>query len=191
MSHGEFERAYWGDCTNTFDEEQKHYVYAELMGITRSHFSFDVRGARVLDIGGGPVSMLLKASNLGASMVIDPLMNSYPEWVRQRYATKGISALSMKGEDIRGEPPYALDEVWIYNVLQHVEDPAKIIGNARAVARKVRLVEWIDVPAHEGHPHELTQAALDEWSGWKGRTKTLAERGCFGTVYFSVFRGAV
>jgi hypothetical protein len=44
--------AYWGDCTNTFDEEQKHYVYARYMGLGRKHYSFDAQGRRVLDIGG-------------------------------------------------------------------------------------------------------------------------------------------
>jgi hypothetical protein len=34
VDHGfEFEKAYWGDCCNTFDEEGKHFVYAKLMGI--------------------------------------------------------------------------------------------------------------------------------------------------------------
>ena len=26
-----FESEYWGDCTNTFDEDQKHYIYAKYL----------------------------------------------------------------------------------------------------------------------------------------------------------------
>ena len=38
----EFEKDYWGDCCNTFDEDQKHYVYARLMGLEQEHYSFNV-----------------------------------------------------------------------------------------------------------------------------------------------------
>ena len=67
-----FEKKYWGDCTNTFLEEQKHYVQARLMGIVAKNWSFDAGGKRILDIGGGPVSMLLKTYNLREGVVCDP-----------------------------------------------------------------------------------------------------------------------
>ena len=56
MSHDhhddyEFEKDYWGNCANTFDEDQKHYVYARFMGLTRSHYSFPVNGSSIIDIG--------------------------------------------------------------------------------------------------------------------------------------------
>ena len=73
-----FEKDYWGDCTNTFDEDQKHYVYSKLMGITRVGYSFEVDNKRILDIGGGPTSMLLKTLHLQEGLVIDPI--KYPAW---------------------------------------------------------------------------------------------------------------
>ncbi len=195
-----FEASYWGDCTNTFDEDQKHFVYAALMGIRQvvNTFtfiptpSFQGMNMSILDIGGGPTSMLLKCRDLGNSAVIDPLMDKYPQWVRDRYACKGIFAIRGSGEDVKGafapEPPIRFDEVWIYNVLQHVEDPAKVIANARQMAPVLRLFEWIDIPAHEGHPHMLTREKLDQWTGARGTTAVLAERGCFGKAYAVVAR---
>jgi len=47
-----FEKNYWGDCVNTFLEEQKHFVQALLMGIKIDRFAFDAGGKRILDIGG-------------------------------------------------------------------------------------------------------------------------------------------
>lgn len=186
-----FEAAYWGDCTNTFDEEQKHYVYARLMGLTRVGFSFDACGKSVLDIGGGPVSMLLKCTNRGPSIVADPLMMRYPKWVRERYNTAGIpTPCAYRGEDLVAAfgNSTQYDEVWIYNCLQHVDDPAKIIANARALAPVLRIFEWVNIPPHEGHPHMLTREKLDEWIDSRGSVATLVgEGGCFGEAYFGVF----
>ena len=36
MEDLEFEMSFWGDCTNTFGEDQKHYIYGNLMGLTGS-----------------------------------------------------------------------------------------------------------------------------------------------------------
>ena len=127
MSHKEdqeFERKWWGTCQNTYGEETKQLVYARLMGLVTSHdgnspYSIDVQEKSILDIGGGPSSLLLKCRNLGYGMVVDPCV--YPAWVHQRYAEANIAFLQMAGEEFVAEDQF--DEVWIYNVLQHVENP--------------------------------------------------------------------
>lgn len=183
MDHNdlEFEKEYWGNCCNTFDEEQKHYVYARLMGIDIEGYGFNVHGKTILDIGGGPVSMLLKAKNLKLGKVVDPLV--YPNWTISRYASNGIQVDVKRGEDTKEK---GWDEAWIYNCLQHTDDPGLIIKNALKAAKVVRLFEWIDIPAHEGHPHELTKATLDEWLDTKGNQIKLAQSGCYGTGYYVV-----
>jgi hypothetical protein len=178
----DFEKNYWGDCCNTFDEDQKHYVYSRFMGLKRVGYSFDVAGARIIDIGGGPTSMLLKTINLAPrSLVVDPL--DYPMWIYDRYSTKGIDSMICRGEDIYEE---GYDEAWIYNCLQHTNDPELIIQNALRAARTLRIFEWVDIPPHEGHPIELTKEKLDRWIGIEGQTIQLAESGCFGKAYYNV-----
>lgn len=174
-----YELAFWNDCLNTLEEERKHLVYAPLMGIT-----FDLGGRDVIDIGGGPVSMLLKCSNRGACTVVDPLINDFPAWVRGRYSENGIAC-----DDLRGEEIYfgGYDEAWIYNVLQHVDDPEQVCANARGAAGVVRVFEWIDIPAYDGHPNELDQESLDGWLDGKGMTVTLAQDGCYGRAFYGVF----
>lgn len=181
----DFEREWWGDCGNTFGEETKQLVYARLMGLERTHdgtnspFSFDVGGKKILDIGGGPSSLILKTRNRGACKVVDPC--PYPQWVTIRYAECGIEYSRTRGEDVNEKE---FDEVWIYNVLQHVENPELIIKNALRAGKVLRLFEWIGVPAHEGHPHELTEEKLNEWIGGIGVTGVLNGEGeCFGNFY--------
>jgi hypothetical protein len=182
MSDYTFESNYWGDCCNTFDEDQKHYVYAKYMGLKQVGYSFDVAGARIIDIGGGPTSMLLKTINLAPrSLVIDPLM--YPMWTYDRYSTKGIDSTICRGEDIYEE---GYDECWIYNCLQHTDAPDLIIKNGLRAAKTIRLFEWVDIPPHDGHPQMITKKMLDDSIGSEGRLVDLAEAGCFGKAYYNI-----
>jgi hypothetical protein len=184
-----FESSFWGSCCNTFEEEHKHFVYARLMGLAYGGsgqrldgYGFDAGNKRVLDIGGGPVSMLLKCRNLKPSAVCDPLQ--FPDWVTQRYVNKGILFFRRSGEamDFTG-----YDEAWIYNVLQHVEDPELVIANAKRAAPVVRLFEWVNIPAYEGHPHALDAIKLTSWLG-KGDYSSghLNESGCYGSYFAGV-----
>ena len=189
-----FESDFWGSCCNTYDEETKHFVYADLMGIPRiqggprlDEWGFDTRGKSILDIGGGPVSMLLKGVGLKGGIVVDPL--SFPAWVQDRYESKRIVYITSKAEMLWDNPiqrePY--DECWIYNVLQHVDDPALIIRSARRDAKLIRLFEWIDIPAYPGHPQMLTKEKLEGWLGGTGKTEYLARSGCHGRCFYGVW----
>jgi hypothetical protein len=176
------EKEFWGDCTNTFREDQKHFVYAKYMGLDARDTFFDAHGKSVLDIGGGPTSMLLKCTNLLKGKVVDPI--TYPHWTLERYKYKDIEVLVDCAENINET---GWDEVWIYNCLQHTIDPQKIIDNAKKAASILRIVEWIDIPPHDGHPHELTKEKLDAWIGQEGATTELAESGCYGKIYYGCF----
>lgn len=179
----DFEKSYWGNCCNTFDEDQKHYIYGNYMELSRHHYSFDVGGKKILDIGGGPSSMLLKCINLKQGLVIDPI--KYPQWTVERYKMNNIDVKVDLGEN---NNEIGWDEVWIYNCLQHVHDVKEIITKAKKSAKILRIFEWINIPPHEGHPIELTKELLDEYIGLPGsNTIELSEFGCYGTAYYGVF----
>lgn len=177
-----YEANYWGQCLNTFDEEQKHYVYARYMGLQQVHYSFVLpKCSSVLDIGGGPVSMLLKTTNIMRSAVCDPLQ--IPDWVQKRYEAANI--LYFQGT--YAQLPFSYyDEVWIYNVLQHVDQSEDLLRVIRTRTKVLRLFEWIDIPPYEGHPTMLTEALLNQWLHSKGKTVQLAESGCYGKAYYIV-----
>lgn len=181
-----FEADYWHDCTNTFDEERKQYVYAECMGLPIHHHRILIPQFRILDVGGGPVSMLLKVPQVTEGLIWDPLV--YPEWTRLRYRMKNIQVRYERGEDLNEQ---GWDEVWLYNCLQHTQDPALVLRNCLRAGKRFRIFEWLDIPPHEGHPQMLTKTLLDEWLGVQGQTREFDNHfGCTGKAYFAVVPGA-
>jgi hypothetical protein len=188
-----FEESFWGDCTNTFSEEKKQFTYARFMGlqmVPHEYTYYYTGGKKILDVGGGPVSLMLKALDLKkGSMVIDPIQ--YPDWCIGRYAMKGIRYVADYGENIqkhvqRGE----FDEVWMYNCLQHVTDPSIIIDACKYAGPVLRIFEWINIPPHEGHPQMLTADKLDGWIGQNGHTINVYENKCVGRAYYGTFTHA-
>lgn len=186
----EFDEAgWWGDCANSFHEEQKQIIYAPRMGLLPSWGgahppTFNIGGRSVIDIGGGPVSVLLKCINKGRAVVADP--GNYPPWVLARYEACGIEYWRMEGESpsLSG---YSFDEAWIYNVLQHTIDPEKVISNAQGVAKTLRVFDWLDIDPYPGHPHRLEKEQLDEWLGAPGFTAHVNQDGAVGHAYYGVF----
>lgn len=182
-----WESGWWGDCTNTFGEESKQLLYANRMGLQfyhdgRSPHNIDMVDASVLDIGGGPVSLLLKCSNV-TGMVADPL--DMPDWCKLRYQCAGIHVEQIAGEKLKET---GWDEVWIYNVLQHVKDPLAVIKNAQAAGKVIRIFEWLDTAVNIGHPHSFTAAQLDGWLNGHGKVEVLkGEAGCYGKCYYGIF----
>ena len=183
----QWESDWWGKCLNTYGEETKQLVYAQKMGLERFHdgkspYNFSVKG-RVLDIGGGPTSILLKCPEVFGT-VVDPC--SYPKWVHDRYELANIRYLKLAGEDIGYVDEF--DEVWIYNCLQHTQDPEKIIKNSFRAAPIIRIFEWVDTKITMGHPHSFAKDVLDSWLGGNGKIETLNGEGtCRGKCYYGIF----
>ena len=184
----EGERDWWGKCINTYFEEEKQLKYAAKMGLKRTPnnqtpYEYDMEGKKVLDIGGGPISMLLKCKNVQGT-VIDPL--EFPAWVKARYDEAGIEYRQGKGEDI---DVTGFDEVWIYNVLQHADNPERIVKNARNAGKLVRIFEWVDTPPNTMHPNKLDADQLNTWLGGTGKVET-TEGGRFpAKMYYGVSEG--
>jgi len=186
-----WEAAWWGTCANTLGEEWKQLAYAKRMGLVAHHdgkspFNFDLGGKSVLDIGGGPCSLLLKCAN-GRGLVVDPC--EYPEWVAARYMAAGIKYGRLGGERLSADVYGLFDEVWVYNVLQHVEDPGKIITNARRLGKIIRLFEWIDTGTAPGHAHNLTEVWLNEQLGGEGKVEEINDHTAVGRCYYGIFKG--
>jgi 2-polyprenyl-3-methyl-5-hydroxy-6-metoxy-1,4-benzoquinol methylase len=186
----EWEREWHGNCANSLNEELKQLVYAKKMGLkieanNKTPFNFDLKGVSVLDIGGGPYSLLLKCYNFTQAIVADPC--DYPEWVYSRYTAKKINFMVVPAEELPLNEKY--DMVLIYNVLQHTKNPEEIIKRALSVSKELRIFEWIETGISKGHPINLTQKELDFWLNGKGKTEFLNESGCVGLSYYGIFKG--
>jgi hypothetical protein len=177
-------RQLYGDCTNTFAEDQKHFVMARLMGLAVRNDAINISNVSILDIGGGPNSMLLKCHHLKNSAVVDPI--KWPLWIEDRYASKSIKLIEDKGEYIN-ETGY--DEVWITDTLAYANDPQRLINNAISAAPRIRIFEWINEERSDIRPNVITKNIMNQWMGMSGKTVELSQRGCYGTAYFGVFEG--
>ena len=179
------EAGFWGTCANTYGEETKQLLYMNRMGFETIHngkspFSYNGHGLSYLDIGGGPVSVLLKFCNASRRIVVDPC--PYPKWVYDRYKEEGIECVVCSGEV---EDLLSVNVAFIYNVLQHVRDPQKVIENALRTTKILHMFEWINLPAHPGHPHCLTQANLESWTGFRGKVEQFnGTNECYGRAWY-------
>jgi glycosyltransferase involved in cell wall biosynthesis/SAM-dependent methyltransferase len=176
IPHQKWEADWWGledessyDSPRWQDERGKQEEYARLMGL-----SFDPSGSviympskDILDVGCGPISLLSRVHLVrrGYLRGIDPLPMS--EITLSRYRNCGVDVLHMKAEDMPLDVTF--DEVWIYNCLQHTQDPHKILQKVAQLGRAVRVFEWIDIEGpHMGHPQKLTEAMfLKYFTDWK------------------------
>ena len=183
-----WESNWWGQSLNTFGEEMKQLLYANRMGLQffhdkKSPYNINAEQKKILDIGGGPASLLLKCQNLKKGKVIDPL--SVSKWVKIRYQTAGIDFKQIQAEKMKEK---SWDEVWIYNVLQHCENPEKVIKNSRKAGKMIRIFEWLETGTNIGHLHDLTKKKLDKWLQGKGKVEQLkGQNSCFGKAYYGVF----
>lgn len=182
----EFEKSWWGTCANTLGEELKQLVYADRMGIQFTKrdgipFIIDVQGKTILDVGGGPNSLLLKMEN-GKGIVVDPC--DYPKWVADRYWMVNIECFRCGAEDLADRIYASANEAWCYNVLQHVKDPEAIIKKMK-LAGKIRIFEWIESETNGMHPHSFTQAQLENWLGAKGKVEEFnGINECYGKAFY-------
>jgi len=158
----DWEREWHGNCVNSYQEETKQIEYAKRMGLVIEgrdgrYPIIDFHDKSVIDVGGGPYSLLLKGINLHGT-VLDPC--KYPQWVYQRYAAAGIHIIEMKAEDYCN-PRY--DIGLLYNCLQHTENPKKIIENMKKMCDLIYIHEWLDTPISDGHIQTIREADLNEW----------------------------
>jgi len=185
QQHNIWKQAWWGSCQNTFEEQLKQDVYAGYMKLEQfavpGHW-YDMRQKTILDIGGGPCSLLLRCKNFKRGTVVDPC--PYPIWVAYRYQIANVEYIVEPAESFIPDMMY--DECWIYNCLQHVEDVDKIANMARTSCKKLRIFEYIEVGVCPGHPNNLTEAWLDKAFNKKGLVIKL-DGLARGKCYYGVF----
>ena len=172
-----FEKNWWINARQWHSQEiEKGDIVGRMMMVDRG---FPEKS--VIDIGCGPFSLLQRVT-VKESVGLDPI---YYDDLEDGYIRKGIKRLFKCGEDLSPKDGI-FDEAWIYNCLQHVKDPVRIIENAMDVSSTVRIFEWIHIPPYEGHIHELTPTMLTLPFKQRGWT-SLVE--CEGTLNYSGLNG--
>lgn len=135
--------------TNTMEEGLAHYgegyrQYFEHLGIEP-----DQKGKRIIEIGCADFPALHFCKNY-VGIVIEPMSSPI---LRKLIIQDKLLLLPLPAEDALF--PYA-NEVWLFNVLQHVIDPSIIIKKAKEYASIVRFFEPINCPKDKCHLHTFT-----------------------------------
>ena len=212
-----YEQAYWaqgGDPERKKfvdqREREQHTFYRGLMRISPE----TIHNKRILDIGCGPYSVGLDEDldhSITHLIAVDP--GRYAEEDEERYFAPSragwVTRLYLKAEELVDDERHVtgpvqrarifapVDEVWCYNLLQHVVDPAACIANASKMAKEglrastFRIFEWCNVASDAGHPHVLTKEYLREqltqngWSMWKEMSGTEQVTGWKATEFYA------
>lgn len=160
-------------------------IYKDYSGIHgKSSMDLDFKGKKVIDIGGGPCSILLRANGgkrrelnptieswgvdksttkTANGVVIDPVICS--EYVKIRYNYFNIDFINDDAESLYkyyNEINY-FDEAIIYNCLQHVMNPVEILDQVIKVSKKIRICEPINVPTDALHLHTFTSGYFEKY----------------------------
>lgn len=127
-------------------------------------FITPLRGKRVLDIGCGVISVLNLIKEPGAELHgIDPLVDEYRKLYR---LDEGIGWSAAPGEEVPFPDGY-FDVVFCTNVLDHTEDPDRVLSEIRrALKDGGLLVLTVDVfktseARDAAHPHSFTDERVD------------------------------
>jgi len=123
--------------------------YFNFLGIDR-----DIKGKVIAEIGPADIPGLYYCKGAQNSFVIEPM----PSDILPKL---GIKIRKTKAEKIDYSK---VDEVWLFNVLQHVENPSLIVQKVK----KAKVVRWFE-PVEQGtdacHLHNLTHEMFVDWFG--------------------------
>lgn len=120
----------------------------------------ELKNKTILEIGPAYYPALLNV-NTKESYVVEPLFDQFPQQIRDLYNNKKINVLKCMAEDL-DKVNLNFDEVWIFNLLQHVQDPEKVLNNAYQHSSKVRIFEPINLPTDICHPHTFDKKYFED-----------------------------
>lgn len=153
----QWERNWWGlEWGPHWDDEiRKQKAYFRLIGFPDDG---DFGDKTILDVGCGPVSMLLRTKH-GFSRGVDPLAVS--AGTKARYDDAGIEFLNIKAEEMpcpdpshpQGESERTFDELWMYNCFA---GETRFWANGQLVRLADAVGEEIEVLAGDGQWRKAT-----------------------------------
>jgi len=113
----------------------------------------DLVGKKILECGGGCYPASYFCTGIKKVVNVEPLYDKFPDSVKEKLLDKKIESVSIPFEDYTTKIKF--DEVWFFNVLQHVRDPLLQIENAKKIAKTIRVFEPINTSVNNEHPHSF------------------------------------
>lgn len=110
----------------------------------------------ILEIGPADFPALAYCSNY-QGIIIEPMMSDH---LVQFCGLNEIELITTPAEETNLPD---VDEVWLFNLLQHVIDPDLLIAKCKAASDVVRFFEPVDYPTCVYHPHTFSQDDFARW----------------------------
>lgn len=133
----------------------EHYLDSYMQYFEHLGIDSDLRGKNIVEIGPADFPGLAYCSNLGANcLIIEPMPSDHLKMFELRISN-----------EMAEDAVYEADEVWLFNVLQHVIDPYKIVERAKEQSKVIRFFEPINYGINECHPWNLTMQMFKGWFG--------------------------
>lgn len=154
------------------EEERKHHTGSLEQGINAYRHTYDEyfrytggdrdqTGKTIIEIGCADVPALYYCKGFARGIVVEPMPSDILiELARCTDPFLQIVTLPAEHFDFP-----ECDEIWLFNVLQHVIDPDVIINKAKAAAKVIRFFEPINDHIDVCHLHSFT---LDYFKGHFG-----------------------
>ncbi|MBA7497137.1 methylase [subsurface metagenome] len=167
-------------------DEWKRLYRKRLKDFFNIGFSFP--GSVVVEIGCGAIG-IISVVEAKKKVGIDPLINEH----RKRYdMDKDIEYINAKGEKIPLPDDYA-DIVFCSNVLNHVQNPGKVLSEiARVLRPSGRLYFDVhDNPRSTGHPHVFTKNGVYQLLKRYFKVDKMIERDKIPAIGYDIRRGEI
>ncbi len=157
ISQERWEQAKSGELNHYDYGNAENYKRASLI-ILRDHFNLDIEndlvGKKVLEVGGGAYPSVFHVTGLSKAVSVEPNFDNFPENIKENFKNANVECSSIGFEDYKGKTKF--DEVWFFNVLQHVRNPELQISNAKKIAKTIRVFEPLDTAINNEHPHTFS-----------------------------------
>ena len=150
------------------ERESHHYSKDEGLKIYRESYkqyfeyldiNSDLEGKKIVEIGPADFPALYFCENF-EGIVIEPMPSKILEELCNE---KNIKISRSLAETYQYDD--RIDEVWLFNVLQHVISPEKIISRANLYSKTIRFFEPINYGFDDKHLHNLTLEFFRFWLG--------------------------
>lgn len=152
---GEKEHHIHEDIEKSYNHYRVSYGhYFKYLGI-----DCDLKGKSIIEIGPARISSLLFCRNFSKSYIIEPTIY---ENVEHLYTDSNIVLVRERAENF--DFP-TVDEVWLFNLLQHVQDPDLIVKKCKDAANIVRFFEPIELDTDMLHPFSFSRQDFVEYFG--------------------------
>lgn len=163
ISQERWEQAQEGEKLH-HNNQDLNYLYNHYGAAYEYYFKYlnidkDLNGKSIIEIGPAKFASLLYCTNYEKSYIVEP---SIYDDVKGYYENKNLVFIHDLYESC--DSP-TVDEIWLFNLMQHVKNPDALIEKAKAHSKIIRFFEPIDLPTNLEHPFSFSEDDYKQYFG--------------------------